>query len=58
MRFSLTDRQRKVLRRLGRIGAVEHRVARRANGLVLLDKGWSCEEVAEALCIDDDTVRT
>lgn len=58
MRFSLTDRQRKELRRLLRIGTVEHRVARRANALVLLDKGWSCEEVAEALCIDDDTVRT
>jgi hypothetical protein len=24
-------------------------VARRANSLILLDRGWSCEEVAEAL---------
>ena len=58
MSFSLTDRQRKELRRLARAGSVEHRFARRANAMLLLDRGWSCEEVAEALFIDDDTVRT
>jgi transposase len=25
--------------------------------LVLLDAGWSCEEVALALLLDDDTIR-
>jgi len=58
MSLSLTDRQRKELRRLARAGSVEHRFARRANALILLDQGWSCEEVAAALLIDDDTVRT
>jgi hypothetical protein len=25
--------------------------------VLLLDKGWSCQKVAEALLLDDDTVR-
>src|SRR5471032_3278747 len=33
------------------------RLARRANAVLLLDKGWSCVEVAEALLLDDETVR-
>ena len=32
-------------------------MARRANAIVLLDQDWSCERVAEALLLDDDTVR-
>ena len=32
-------------------------MARRANAVVLLDQGWSCERVAAALLLDDDTVR-
>ena len=32
-------------------------MARRANAIVLLDQGWSCERVAAALLLDDDTVR-
>ena len=32
-------------------------MARRANAVVLLDLGWSCMQVAEALLLDDDTVR-
>ena len=32
-------------------------MARRANALVLLDSGWSCEKVAGALLLDDDTIR-
>src|ERR1035437_524575 len=32
-------------------------LARRANALVLLDSGWSCEKVAGALLLDDDTIR-
>ena len=32
-------------------------MTRRANALVLLDKGMSCQEVAEVLLFDDDTIR-
>ena len=32
-------------------------MARRANAVVLLDQGWSCERVAAALLLDDNTVR-
>ena len=42
---------------IARDGLAEHRIARRANAIVLLDKGWSCERVAAALLLDDDTVR-
>jgi transposase len=42
---------------LARDGSAAHRLARRANALVLLDAGWSCERVAEALFVDDDTIR-
>ena len=35
-----------------------HGVARRANAILLLDDGWNCTKVAEALYLDDDTVRT
>ncbi len=43
---------------LGRDGSVAHRLARRANALVILDDGMSCDEVAKVLLLDDDTVRT
>ena len=43
---------------LARDGTAEHRLARRANALVLLDEGWSCQRVATALLLDDDTIRT
>ncbi len=42
---------------LARDGSAAHRLARRANALVLLDDGWSCERVAAALFVDDETVR-
>lgn len=42
---------------LARDGSAAHRLARRANALVLLDEGWSCQKVAAALFVDDDTVR-
>ena len=54
----LTPEQRRDLTLPARKGKVEHRVARRANALVLLDRGMSCEEVAAVLLLDDDTVRT
>ena len=34
-----------------------HRLARRANALLLLDGGMGCEAVGRVLFIDDDTVR-
>jgi len=54
----LTPSERLELRALARDGLSEARVARRANAMILLDKGWSCERVAEALLIDDDSVRS
>lgn len=54
----LTDGERRELRAVARDGLGESRVTRRANAIILLDKGWSCEEVAEAFLIDDDTVRS
>jgi transposase len=42
---------------LARDGSAAHRLARRANALVLLDAGWNCERVAGALLLDDDTIR-
>ena len=43
---------------LARDGSVAHRLARRANALVLLDDGMSCEAIANVLFLDDDTIRT
>jgi transposase len=42
---------------LARDGSAAHRLSRRANALVLLDDGMSCEAVAKVLLLDDDTVR-
>ena len=42
---------------LARDGSAASRVTRRANAIVLLDDGWSCQAVAAALLLDDDTVR-
>ena len=41
-----------------RDGLAEHRLARRANAILLLDDGLSCERVAKVLYLDDDTVRS
>src|SRR3981081_3496930 len=53
----LSDAERQSLIAMARDGLAEHRIARRANAIVLLDKGWSCARVAGALLLDDDTVR-
>ena len=53
----LSADERQALMELARDGLAEHRLARRANAIVLLDKGWSCAKVAGALLLDDDTVR-
>jgi len=42
---------------LARDGLAAHRLARRANALVLLDNGISCAVIAKMLLFDDDTVR-
>jgi hypothetical protein len=51
----LSPEDRASLSRLARDRSAAHRLARRANALLLLDKGWSCVEVAEALLQKDDT---
>ena len=53
----LDAESRKDLTELARDGSAAHRLARRANALVLLDDGWSCQEVAAALLLNDDTIR-
>ena len=44
--------------KIARDGTEEHRIARRANAILLLDRGWSFADIAEALFLDDSTVRT
>jgi transposase len=53
----LNEEDRTRLIALARDGSASARVTRRANALVLLDDGWSCQEVAKALLFDDDTIR-
>jgi transposase len=54
----LSPEDRADLIALARDGSAAHRLGRRANALVLLDGGWSCEEVAKVLFVDDDTIRS
>ena len=54
----LDPESRRDLIELTRDGSVEHRLARRANALVLLDDGMSCAAIAKVLFLDDDTIRT
>src|SRR5271155_2224329 len=42
---------------LVRDGKAESRITRRANALLLLDDGLSCEAIAKVLYMDDDTIR-
>jgi transposase len=53
----LSDEDRKALTALARDGSSPCRATRRANALVLLDEGMSCQEVAHVLLYDDDTIR-
>jgi transposase len=53
----LSPEDRADLIALARDGSAAHRLGRRANALVLLDDGLSCEAIAKLLFIDDDTVR-
>jgi transposase len=54
----LDPESRKDLIELARDGSAAHRLARRANAVLLLDDGMTCEATARVLFIDDDTVRT
>ena len=54
----LDSESRRDLIELARDGSAAHRLARRANALVLLDDGMSYEAIAKVLLIDDDTIRT
>ena len=54
----LDSASRQDLIELARDGLAANRLARRANALVLLDDGMSCEAVAKVLLLDDDTIRT
>jgi transposase len=53
----VSEEDRKALIALARDGSAAGRVTRRANALALLDGGMSCQEVAEVLFFDDDTIR-
>ena len=53
----LTKQERDELCALARHGLGEARVGRRANAVVLLNDGMSCESVAKVLLVGDDTVR-
>ena len=53
----LDAESRRDLIELTRDGSAAHRLARRANALVLLDDGLSCEAIGEVLFLDGDTVR-
>ena len=54
----LDSELRQDLIELTRDGSAAHRLARRANALLLLDDGMTCEAVAKVLYLDDDTIRT
>ena len=54
----LDPESREDLIELARDGSAAHRLARRANAVLLLDDGMTCEATARVLFIDDDTIRT
>ena len=53
----LSAADRADLVKIVRDGLEEHRIVRRANAILLLGKGWSYAEVAEALFLDNSTIR-
>src|ERR1700740_1650435 len=53
----LREEDRGQLGALARDCSAPARVTRRANAVALLDGGWSAREVADALLMDDDTIR-
>ena len=53
----LSPADRADLTKIVKDGLEEHRIVRRANAILLLDREWSYAEVAEALFLDDSTIR-
>jgi transposase len=53
----LSEGEREELLGVARDQLCEARIARRANTIILLDKGWTYAEVAEAFLLDSDTPR-
>ena len=56
--FSLSPDERRALAAILRRHKEDGLVVRRANGLLLLDKGWPAVRVADALFLDTGTVRS
>jgi transposase len=54
----LDPESRRDLIELANDGSVAHRLARRANALVLLGQGMSCSDVAKVPFLDDDAIHT
>ena len=50
----LSAAERKELLSWARDGLAEHRLARRANAILLLDDGLSCERVSKVLYLDEN----
>ncbi|MCP4074311.1 MAG: IS630 family transposase [Hyphomicrobiales bacterium] len=55
--FSLTDEERTGLEQVLRQRKADGLIVRRANALLLLDKGWKADQVADALYLDAETIR-
>ena len=55
--FSLTDEERRGLEQVLRQRKADGLIVRRANALLLLDKGWKAQDVADALYLDAETIR-
>ncbi|WP_420013052.1 helix-turn-helix domain-containing protein [Tateyamaria sp.] len=53
----LSPSERRKLEACVRSHRAGHGVARRANAILLLDDGKSCQAIAEFLYLDDDTIR-
>jgi transposase-like protein len=54
----LDSESRRDLIELARDGSADHRLACRANVLLLLDQGMGCQSIAEVLFLDRETIRT
>jgi transposase len=55
--FSLTLEERTELEQVLRQRKADGLIVRRANALLLLDKGWQAQAVADALFLDTETIR-
>ena len=54
----LSRAERQDLESVVRCPSEDHGIARRCNALLLLDDGKSCQQIAQYLYLDDDTIRT